>query len=325
MLFLSYPERAWLGVLSQDLLCHFGTHKGFGLGIALDDVRVNRRNQRRDTAKHATTNLFGRQVSKDTCHQIEPRTTGVRDMHVDARVAHQPPPNRRVFMRGVIVGDQMEGFGREDLAINQTKERQPFLVPMARPAGGDDRAFGNIQGGKEHGGAMPLVVVRHRAAATVLEGQAGLGAIQGLDLAFLIHVKDHGMLRRVQIQAHHVLRFVLKVWIPTELKGPDSVGCKPWAVQTRCTNVGFVRRCRVKMQVDQWVAEGDVVRVVVFRLRAMSAWRALGGRPTRGASWAMPDRQSAATRGPRGSPTRVQSGGNMLVVVACGGQSRLVV
>ena len=37
MLFLSYPERAWLGVLSQDLLCHFGAHKGFGLGIALED------------------------------------------------------------------------------------------------------------------------------------------------------------------------------------------------------------------------------------------------------------------------------------------------
>jgi hypothetical protein len=28
-------------------------------------------------------------------------------------------------------------------------------------------------------------------------------------------------------------------------------GCRPWAVQTRCPNVGFVRRCRAKVRVDQ--------------------------------------------------------------------------
>lgn len=208
----------------QDLLCSFGPHKGCGMRIALGDVRVNRRNQLRDTAKDSATNLLGCQVAKDAFHQVEPRTAGGREMHVDARVAHQPPLDRGVFVCGIVVSDQMQGLARGDLAINQTQERQPFLVPMARPAGGDDRAFGNIQGGKERGGAMALVVVRHRAAATGLEGQAGLGAIQRLDLAVLIHAQDHGMLRRVQIQAHHVLQFVLEVRIPAELKGPDSVG-----------------------------------------------------------------------------------------------------
>jgi hypothetical protein len=72
-----------------------------------------------------------------------------------------------------------------------------------------------------------------------------------LDLAFLIHAEDHGMLGRVQIQADHILQLVLEVWILAVLEGPDSVGGNPWAVQARCTNVGFVRRCRAKVRVDQ--------------------------------------------------------------------------
>ena len=194
------------------------------MGIALGDVRVNRRNQLRDTAKDSATNLFGRQVSKDAFHQVEPRTASGREMHVDARVARQPPLDRGMFVRGIVIGNQMQGLALGDLAINQTKECQPFLVTMAWQARGDDRALRDMQGGKEGGGAMPLVIVRHRAAAPRLQGQARLRAIQGLDLAFFIHAEDDGMFGRVQIQAHHVLQFVLEVRVPAELKGPDSVG-----------------------------------------------------------------------------------------------------
>ena len=139
-------------------------------------------------------------------------------------MARQPPLDRGVFVRGIVVGDQRQGVALGDLAINQTQDRQPFLVPMARQARGDDRALRDMQGGKECGGAMPLVIVRHRAAATGLQGQAGLRAIQGLDLTFFIHAQDHGMLGRVQIQTHHILQLVLEVRILAELEGPDPVG-----------------------------------------------------------------------------------------------------
>lgn len=154
----------------QDRLCGFGPHKRCGMDIALSDVRVNRRNQLRDTAEHPATGLFGRQVAKGTFHQIEPRTTGREEMHVYARVAVQPPLDRGMFVGGVVVGDQMHGFVPGDLAINQTEKPQPFLVPMAWLARGDDRALGHIQGGEQRGGAMAFIVVRHRAAATGLEG-----------------------------------------------------------------------------------------------------------------------------------------------------------
>jgi len=102
------------------------------MGIAVGDLCVNGCNQLRDTAKHLATNLFGRQVAKDTFNQLEPRSTGQGEVHVNTRVARQPRLNRGVFVHGVIVGDQMDGLALGDLAINQTKEPQPFLVPMAR-------------------------------------------------------------------------------------------------------------------------------------------------------------------------------------------------
>ena len=180
--------------------------KGCGLSMALGDVRVNRRNQLWDTAKHAATKLFGRQVAKDAFDQIEPGTPGRREVHLDARVARPPPLDCGVFMRGIIVGDQIQGRALGNLAVNETEEPEPFLVPMARQTGGEERALGHIQGGKGRGRAMAFVLVRHRAAAPGLEKQAWLGRSGAcLDLALLIHTQDHGMLGRGQTEAHHSL------------------------------------------------------------------------------------------------------------------------
>ena len=101
------------------------------MGSALGDVRLNGGNQLRDTAKHAATNLCGRQVAKDPFDQIEPRTTGRGEMHVDARVTCEPSLNRGMGMCGIMVRDQVEGLALRNLAINQTKEPQPFLMSMA--------------------------------------------------------------------------------------------------------------------------------------------------------------------------------------------------
>ena len=244
-------------------------------------------------------------------------------MHVDARVARQPPLDRGMFVRGIVVGDQVQGLALGNLTINQTKEPQPFLVPMARQAGGDDGALRDIQGGKERGGAMALIIVRHRAAATGLERQAGLGAIQGLDLAFLIHAQDHGMLGRVQIQAHHILQLVLEVGISTEFKGPDPVrlqamgGPDPMherGIRAQVSGqgaggpVGGRRRLRLGRRLQNARGEG-----LAGLGRTPSAGRILGeARETLGGE--------ALTPEAHGLPTRVQRNGNVMVVVAVGRQ-----
>jgi hypothetical protein len=60
--------------------------------------------------------------------------------------------------------------------------------------------------GEQRGGPVALVVVRHSAPAPALEGQAGLGAVEGLDLALLVRAQDDGVFGRVQVQAQLVER-----------------------------------------------------------------------------------------------------------------------
>ena len=62
-------------------------------------------------------------------------------------------------------------------------------MPVALQALADDRAVEHVQRREQGGGAVALVVMGHGAGAAFLHRQAGLGAVEGLDLAFLIHRK----------------------------------------------------------------------------------------------------------------------------------------
>ena len=72
-------------------------------------------------------------------------------------------------------------------------------MPMPVIGLADDAALDDVERGKQRGGPVPVVVVRVGAAATGLERQTGLRAIQRLDLAPLIDAQHHGILRRGQV------------------------------------------------------------------------------------------------------------------------------
>lgn len=69
---------------------------------------------------------------------------------------------------------------------------------------------------------MALVIVRHRAAASLLQRQARLRAVQCLDLAFLIHAQHQGLLWRIQIQADHIGQLLQKPRVTRQLETLDS-------------------------------------------------------------------------------------------------------
>ena len=75
------------------------------------------------------------------------------------------------------------------LPVDLLEERQELLGAMARQAFADDLAGRHVERGEQRGGAVALVVVGHGAGAALLEGQAGLGAIERLDLALLVDSK----------------------------------------------------------------------------------------------------------------------------------------
>src|ERR1700712_3738842 len=79
----------------------------------------------------------------------------------------------------------------------------PSLIMTAR-----DLASGNLQGGEQRRGAMPLIIVRladHRAATWQLE--IALGALERLDRGLLVDRQDDGILRRGHIKADDLCRF----------------------------------------------------------------------------------------------------------------------
>ena len=71
---------------------------------------------------------------------------------------------------------------------------------------------------------MPLVIVRHRAQPTWLNGQALLRAIQGLNLTLLVDAQHDRVLGRVQLQADNVDQFLNKLRIVGELECLHAVG-----------------------------------------------------------------------------------------------------
>ena len=63
-----------------------------------------------------------------------------------------------------------------------TEEREELLVTVPRVAGAGDLPGRGLQGGEQRGGTVAFVVVGHRPGPPGLHRQAGLGAIERLDL-----------------------------------------------------------------------------------------------------------------------------------------------
>ena len=73
-----------------------------------------------------------------------------------------------MFMSGIIVNDRMDMFACRYGRLDRIEEADVFLVPVFLHALADNFAIQHVKGGEQGGGAMPLIVVRHRAAAPLL-------------------------------------------------------------------------------------------------------------------------------------------------------------
>jgi len=191
------------------------------------DVFLDGLNQVRHALEYAAAEAFAGQFPKEALHQIEPRATRRRKMHVKAGMPREPLLHLGMLVRGVIVHDEMQGLVLGRLSINQPHEGQPFRVAMARKTGGNNMPFHHIQGRKQGGGAMSLIVMGHRFPAPLLERESRLGAIQSLDLTLLIDAEDERMFGGIQIQSHHVIEFLEELGILAELEGSHQVGFEP--------------------------------------------------------------------------------------------------
>ena len=172
----------------------------------------------------ATADALVGDLAEPSLHHVQPRTRSWDEVQMEAWMPPQPGFHARVFVGCVVVDDEMQVELRRGLGVDLAKEPDELLMPVAWHAVTDDFAVKHAQGSKQRGRAVALVVVRHRAAAPLLDWQARLGAIKRLDLTFLVDTQDQGSLGRVEIQAHDIVKLLDELLVAADLEGPDQVG-----------------------------------------------------------------------------------------------------
>src|SRR5262245_13064056 len=106
-------------------------------------------------------------------------------MHMEAWMPLQPRGDPRVFMSGVIVGNDVDVEIGRALPVDQFKKGEPFLMTMARREMGDELAVEIIERGKQGQRAVPHVVMGLGADVANAQRQTRLRALERLALRFL--------------------------------------------------------------------------------------------------------------------------------------------
>ena len=138
-------------------------------------------------------------------------------------VAIEPAPDLWMLMGGVVVEDDVDGLVRRDLSVDHVQEPDELLVPVVVHIASDNCPVEDVQGGEECRGSVALVVVGHSAQTPLLHGQARLGAVERLDLAFLVYGQDDGVGGRIDVKPNDIAQFADEVRVVRELELPIAV------------------------------------------------------------------------------------------------------
>jgi hypothetical protein len=90
-------------------------------------------------------------------------------------------------------------------------------------------------------------------AAALLQRQAGLGAVERLDLALLVDGQHDGVRRRIDIEPDDVAQLVDEVGVVRELELANRCGCRPCARQMRWTELTLMPDAFAIKAPVQWV------------------------------------------------------------------------
>ncbi len=121
-----------------------------------------------------------------------------------------------MLVGSVIVDDEMEIVTYGSVGVDFAQEPDELLMPVAWHAIADNLSVEHTQGGEQGGGAVALVIVSHRPAASLLHRQSRLCAVERLDLAFLVDTEDQGFIGRIEIQADDIGELLHKVLVSAD-------------------------------------------------------------------------------------------------------------
>ena len=197
--------------------------KRLGLLIVLGQVVLDGGAEFAHARKHSAANRFVGEVAKESRHPVQPRRGGGRAREVESLLALQPAFHCGVLVRGVVVHDQMNLFVLRSWALDPTQKPQPRFGGLSGQAGSDHAAVECIERRKERRRAVAFVVVRHRLAASLLERQAGLRAIESLDLRFFVEREEQRVFGRMEVESDDLAEFFGETGVVAELASADAM------------------------------------------------------------------------------------------------------
>ncbi len=118
---------------------------------------------------------------------------------------------------GQIVGDDV------DLSVvisggHLVHKRQEFLRAVLVETVTQHLTGSCVQGREQGRGPIPYIVMSAFRGPVNIGGPWWLGAVQGLDLWFLVDRQDDGIRRRVQVETNDIDHFLLEVGVGRELE-----------------------------------------------------------------------------------------------------------
>jgi len=146
-------------------------------------------------------------------------------------MACEPTAYLRVLVGRIVVEDDMERLVGRHLALDGIEKADEFLMPVALHVAPDDLSLKDIESGEQGCRTVALVIVGHGSAAPLFHRQ--LGAVESLDLAFLIDAEHHGVGQRIDIEADDLLELLGEFGIVGELKRA-ALGAAAARASSRC-------------------------------------------------------------------------------------------
>ena len=144
-------------------------------------------------------------------------------MQVKSGVAFQPRVDAGMFVRPLVVDDEVQVQIEWRLDVDELEKPNKLLMPVARQAVADDLAVEHAEGREKGCGSVALVIVSLAGWDTGPQWQQRLRSIQSLNPAFLVDAEHQCFVGRVQVKADDIVEFFDELFVAAELERFDQM------------------------------------------------------------------------------------------------------
>jgi len=201
--------------------------EGFGMGVVIFEETIDRGLEVDHGSEDAAFEAALGEGGEEALDSIEPGCRSRCELEGPARVPRQPSADGGMFVGGVVVHDGVDGLAGGNLALHRIEKADELLMAMTLHIAAHHGSVEDVHGRKQRCRSVPLVIVDHRSGAALLRRQPGLGSVEDLDLALFVDGQNHGVRRRIDVEADHIAQLLDEFGIPGKLELANAMGLQP--------------------------------------------------------------------------------------------------